>query len=222
MNEPLRILLVDDHAIVRKGVRLYLDSQTDIEVVGEASSGEEALQLVADFTPEVVLMDLMMPGMGGIEATRRIKSLSPTTLIVVLTSSQERDHVLPAMSAGASAYVLKDVGPKELVDTIRRAVAGEVVIEPRVAAQLISYLQKPATTAAQALIADLTARENEVLKLIAGGLSNADIAEHLIISEKTVKTHVSNVLWKLQLNDRTQAAVFAWKEGIVGGDNPEI
>ena len=219
MSDKLQILLVDDHKIVRKGVRLYLASQADMEIVGEAGSGEEALTWVEEKAPDVVLMDLMMPGMGGIEATRRIKALSPATLIVVLTSSQEREHVLPAMTAGASAYVLKDVGPAELANTIRRAVAGEVVIEPRVASQLIAVLQKPASTAEQALLADLTTRETEVLKLIANGLSNAQIAENLFISEKTVKTHVSNVLWKLQLNDRTQAAVFAWKEGLV---NPKM
>jgi len=217
MNDKLRILLVDDHSMVRKGVRLYLESQDDFQIIGEADSGEVAIKWVEEHAPEVVLMDLMMPGMGGIEATRRIKALSPTTVLIVLTSSQEREHVLTAMAAGASAYVLKDVGPEDLVQTIRRAVAGEVVMESRVAAQLVAFLQKPASTSTEALIADLTQRETEVLKLIAAGLSNAEIAEKLFISEKTVKTHVSNVLWKLQLHDRTQAAVFAWKEGLVNG-----
>ena len=218
MSERLRILLADDHPLVRKGVRLYLESQPDIEIVGEVSSGEAALTMVEDQAPDVVLMDLMMPGIGGIEATRRIKALSPTTLIVVLTSSQEREHIVPVIAAGASGYVLKDVGPEELVDTIRRAASGEVILESRVAAQMIAAMKAPAVSASKQVIAELTSREMEVLRQIADGRTNAQIARELFISEKTVKTHVSNVLWKLQLADRTQAAVFAWREGLVTGD----
>jgi NarL family two-component system response regulator LiaR len=217
MSDRVRVLLVDDHALVRKGVRLYLESQPDFEIVGEVGSGEAALAMVEDQAPDLVLMDLMMPGMGGVEATRRIKSISPATTIVVLTSSQERDHILPVVSAGASAYVLKDVAPEELVATIRRAASGEVILESRVAAQMISALQTPTVSGNQRVLAELTGREMEVLRLIAEGMTNAQIAHRLFISDKTVKTHVSNILWKLQLADRTQAAVFAWKEGLVSG-----
>jgi NarL family two-component system response regulator LiaR len=217
MSERLRILLADDHSLVRKGVRLYLETQSDIEIVGEVASGEAALMMVEDQAPDIVLMDLMMPGMGGIEATRRIKALSPVTLIVVLTSSQEREHIVPVMAAGASAYVLKDVGPEELIDTIRRAASGEVIIESRVAAQMIAAMRAPAISTQKQIIAELTSREMDVLQQIAEGRTNAQIAQELFISDKTVKTHVSNVLWKLQLADRTQAAVFAWREGIVKG-----
>jgi two-component system, NarL family, response regulator LiaR len=218
MSERLRVLLVDDHALVRKGVRFFLETQTDIEIVGEVGSGEEALTLVEEHAPDIVLLDLLMPGIGGIEAARRIKNLSPATRIVVLTSAEDRDHVLPAMSVGASAYVLKDVGPSELATTIRRVATGDIVIEPRVAAQLVSSLQQN-LSATRRLSADLTVREMEVLRLIAGGQNNAEIAEHLFLSPKTVKTHVSNILSKLQLADRTQAAVFAWKEGLVKEDS---
>jgi NarL family two-component system response regulator LiaR len=215
MSDKIRVLLVDDHALVRKGVRFFLETQPDIEIVGEAGSGEEALRLVEDHTPDIVLMDLMMPGIGGVEAARRVKGLSPGTHIVALTSSQEREHILPTMSAGASAYVLKDVGPAELAATIRRVAGGEVVIEPRIAAQIVSALRREEPAPSRNLTADLTAREVEVLRLIAEGLSNAEIANRLFLSDKTVKTHVSNILSKLQLADRTQAAIFAWKEGIV-------
>ena len=217
MSDRVRVLLVDDHALVRKGVRLYLESQPDFEIVGEVGSGEAALAMVEDQAPDLVLMDLMMPGMGGVEATRRIKSISPATTIVVLTSSQERDHILPVVSAGASAYVLKDVAPEELVATIRRAASGEVILESRVAAQMISALQAPTVSGNQRVLAELTGREMDVVRLIAEGMTNAQIANRLFISDKTVKTHVSNILWKLQLADRTQAAVFAWKEGLVSG-----
>jgi two-component system, NarL family, response regulator LiaR len=218
MSERLRVLLVDDHALVRKGVRFFLETQTDIEIVGEVGSGEEALTLVEEHAPDIVLLDLLMPGIGGIEAARRIKNLSPATRIVVLTSAEDRDHVLPAMSVGASAYVLKDVGPSELATTIRRVATGDIVIEPRVAAQLVSSLQQN-LSATRRLSADLTVREMEVLRLIADGQNNVEIAEHLFLSPKTVKTHVSNILSKLQLADRTQAAVFAWKEGLVKEDS---
>ncbi|MDX1931198.1 MAG: response regulator transcription factor [Capsulimonadales bacterium] len=215
MDNRIRVALVDDHAMVRKGIRFFLETQNDIEIVGEASSGEEALTLTEEQTPDIVLMDLMMPGMGGIEAARRIKTISPNTRIIALTSSQEREHILPTMAAGAAAYVLKDVGPLDLALTVRRVAAGEVVIEPRIAAQLVRSLQKEEPSVGRRLSEDLTAREMEVLRLIAEGLSNAEIAQRLFLSEKTVKTHVSNILSKLQLADRTQAAIFAWKEGLV-------
>lgn len=215
MNDRIRILLVDDHPLVRKGVRFFLETQSDMEIVGEANSGEEAMVVVEQQTPDVVLMDLMMPGIGGVEAARRIKAISPKTSIIALTSSQEREHILPTMSAGASAYVLKDVGPAELAVTIRRVAQGEVVIEPRIAAQIVSALRTEDKIPPKSLAADLTNREIEVLRLIAEGMSNLEIANHLFLSDKTVKTHVSNILSKLQLADRTQAAIFAWKEGLI-------
>jgi NarL family two-component system response regulator LiaR len=215
MSDTIQILLVDDHALVRKGVRFFLETQVDIQIVGEVGSGEEALALVEEHAPDIVLMDLMMPGMGGIEATRRIKTISPHTLILVLTSSQEREHILPAITAGAAAYVLKDVSPAELAATIRRVAAGEVVIEPRVAAHLVVSLQRAERSTTRPPSADLTNREIEVLHHIAEGRSNAEIAERLFLSDKTVKTHVSNILSKLQLADRTQAAIFAWKQGLM-------
>lgn len=216
IKEKLRILLVDDHPVVRKGLALFLQTQPDMEVIGEASRGEEAVALVEAQTPDLVLMDLILPGIGGVEATRRIKALSPGTIVVALTSSQERDHVLPVLSAGASAYLLKDVGPSQLVATLRRAVAGEVFIEPRVAAQLVTALQKGESSPTPRPLADLTAREVEVLRLIAQGLNNIEVAKRLFVSDKTIKTHVSNILSKLQLADRTQAAVLAWKTGLMG------
>ena len=214
MVDTIQILLVDDHAMVRKGIRAFLGLQLDLNVIGEAGTGEEALALVEAEAPDVLLLDIMMPGIGGVETARRIKAISPCTAIIALTSSQETNYVLEIMTAGASAYLLKDIGPKELGDAIRRVACGEVVIEPRLAKQLFTSLSTEKLSGAPSLLKDLTHRELEILRLIADGLSNAVIAERLFLSEKTVKTHVSNILNKLQLADRTQAAVFAWKQGM--------
>lgn len=210
----ISVLIVDDHAVVRQGVRAFLDTQPDIRVVAEAASGEDAVRLAAEYAPDVVLMDLVMPGMNGVEATRRLKRVSPRTQVVVLTSYHDDDHIFPAIRAGAISYLLKDVGPDELADAVRKAARGEAILHPRIAARVIRELHSVPQEAPSAF-ADLTERELEVLRLIAEGLSNAEIAERLVISEKTVKSHVSNILNKLHLADRTQAAVLAWKEGLM-------
>lgn len=215
MTEQITVLIVDDHAVVRRGVRTYLETQADIAVAGEAASGEEAVRLAAEHVPDVVLMDLVMPGMDGVEATRRIRRASPRTQVIVLTSYHEDVHIFPAIKAGALSYLLKDVGPEELASAVRAASRSEVVVHPRVATRLIQELRESRRDVPSPF-AELTDRELEVLRFIAEGLSNAEIAARLVISMKTVKGHVSNILSKLHLADRTQAAVFAWREGVVG------
>ncbi len=217
MNAPITVLLVDDHVIVRSGVRGYFGAQPDLQVVGEAGSGAEAVRLAADLVPDVVVMDLLMPEMDGVEATRRISLISPHSRVVVLTSYHDDEHVFPAIKAGACSYLLKDVGPEELAEAVRAAARGEAVIHPRVAAKLMRELRQERAPGANPF-ADLSDREQEVLRLIAEGLSNAEIAGRLVLSEKTVKGHVSNILGKLHLADRTQAAIFAWREGVVRKD----
>ena len=214
MTQPITVLLVDDHAMVRQGVRAFLATQPDLSVVGEAASGVEAVTQAAQLIPDVVLMDLVMPGMDGVEATRQVKRVSPRTQVVVLTSYHEDEHIFPALKAGALSYILKDVSPNELAEAIRKAALGEAVLHPRVAARVIKELQGVPRDAIN-VYNELSDRELEVLKLIAEGLSNAAIAERLVLSEKTVKGHVSNILSKLQVADRTQAAVYAWREGVV-------
>ncbi len=214
MTEPISILIVDDHEVVRKGLRSYLDTLPNFRVVGEACTGEEAIKIVEEFIPEVVLMDLIMPGMDGVETTRRIKKISPRTQVVVLTSFHEDSHIFPALKAGATSYILKDMKMEKLVESLERAVAGEVTLHPLVARRVLQNFQSD-DPEEQPLFADLTDREQEVLRLIANGLSNNEIASKLVISENTVKGHVSNILSKLHLADRTQVAVFAWQKGIV-------
>jgi two-component system, NarL family, response regulator LiaR len=217
MPTPISIIIVDDHEVVRNGIRAYLETLDEFTVVGEASSGEEAIKLVSDYIPDVVLMDLIMPGMDGVETTRRVRAISPRTQVVVLTSYHEDIHIFPALKAGAISYVLKDMKMDKLVDAIIRAVHGEVTLHPRVAARVLQNLRGENADEPQ-LFTDLTERERDVLKLIANGLSNTQIAEKLVISENTVKGHVSNILSKLHLADRTQAAVYAWQKGIVQRD----
>lgn len=214
MTEPITVLIVDDHAVVRQGVRAFLSIQPDIAVAAEAGSGEEAVQLTALHIPDVVLMDLVMPGMDGVEATRQVKKVSPRSQVVVLTSYHEDEHVFPALRAGALSYILKEAGAEDLADAVRKAAAGEAVLHPRVATRVIKELQGLAPDKPNPFT-ELSDRELEVLRLIADGLSNAAIAERLVLSEKTVKGHVSNILGKLHLADRTQAAVLAWREGVV-------
>ncbi|MGB7096671.1 MAG: response regulator transcription factor [Anaerolineales bacterium] len=218
MNGLITILLVDDHQVVRQGVRAFLDTQADFSVIAEAESGDEALRLADQHVPDVILMDLVLPGdVDGVEATRQVKRRSPRTQVVVLTSYHEDEYIFPAIRAGALSYVLKDIGPKELADVIRKAARGEAVLHPRVAARLIQEIQGRRDLSTNPFT-ELSDREMEVLRLIAAGSSNAEIAEQLVISEKTVKGHVSNILSKLHLADRTQAAVYAWREGIVRRD----
>ncbi|MFI5274079.1 MAG: response regulator [Ktedonobacterales bacterium] len=214
MTEPITVLLVDDHAIVRRGVRAYLETLADMRVVGEADSGAEAIQLAQEHAPDVVLMDLVMPQMDGVEATRLLKHASPRSQVIVLTSYHQDEHIFPAIRAGALSYLLKDIAAPELAEAVRKAARGEAVLHPQVAARVVQELQG-ATRGAINPFTDLSERELEVLKLIAGGASNEQIAERLVISEKTVKSHVSNVLSKLHVADRTQAAVYAWREGVV-------
>ncbi|WP_309717384.1 response regulator transcription factor [Armatimonas sp.] len=214
--DEITVLLTDDHAIVRQGVRAFLETQSDIKVVGEAGSGEEAIQLCEALAPDIVLMDLLMPGMGGVEATRRVKAISPRTRVIVLTSYHEDEHVLPAIRAGALSYLLKDVAAGEIATAIRKAAAGEVTLSPAIAAQMMKAVTgERKSPEAPGPESPLTVREREVIRLIADGLSNTEIAERLFLSEKTVKSHVSNILAKLHVTDRTQAAVYAWREGIM-------
>jgi NarL family two-component system response regulator LiaR len=214
MQDPISVLLVDDHAVVRQGLRAFFDTQPDLSIVGEAASGEEAIRLATDHVPDVVLMDLVMPGMDGVEATLRIKRITPRTQVIVLTSYHEDEHIFPALRAGALSYLLKDTGMDELADAVRRAARGEASLHPRVASRVIQDLQRGWHAGSDAFL-DLTDRELEILRLIALGLSNADIVEELVISQNTVKGHVSNILSKLHLANRTQAAVYAWREGLV-------
>lgn len=214
MIENITLFLVDDHSIVRQGVRAFLEAQPGMSVVGEAASGEEALKLIPDLIPHVVLMDLLMPGMGGIEAIRQIKQISPRTQIVVLTSYHEDENIFPALRAGALSYTLKDIRLEELSDIIRKAADGEAVLHPHVAARLIQEVRETKRRV-PASFAHLTERELEVLRLLAEGRSNAAIAEKLVVSEQTVKGHISNILSKLHMADRTQAAVFAWQQGLM-------
>ena len=172
-----------------------------------------------ELAPDVVLMDLVMPGIGGVEATRQVKRASPHSQIIVLTSYHEDEYIFPALRAGALSYVLKDIGPEELADTIRKAALGESILHPRVAARVVQEV-RGARSDTPNLFTDLSERELDVLRLIADGLSNAEIARKLIISEKTVKGHVSNILGKLHIMDRTQAAVFAWRQGLVARRDP--
>ena len=214
MSDKITVLLVDDHKVVRQGIRAFLQTQTDIEVVAEADSGETAVALTIDHAPDVVLMDLVMPGMDGVAATRAVKVHSPRTQIIMLTSYHQDEHIFPAIRAGALSYLLKDIEPAALADAVRKAAAGEAVLHPRVAARVVQELHGSRQEVAN-VFTELSDRELEVLRLIADGANNNSIAKQLVISEKTVKSHVSNILSKLHLADRTQAAVLAWREGVV-------
>src|SRR5512143_172205 len=212
---PIKVLLVDDHKIVRQGVRAYLHTLKDIQVAAEADSGAAAVAAVEQHRPDVVLMDLEMPGdLDGIAATRQIRRLHPETQVIVVTSHHQDEYIFPAVRAGAISYLLKDVEPDELADAIRKAAHGEAVLDSRVASRIIQELQGIRKDEVNPFT-ELSDREFEVLRLIAAGKSNAEIAEALVIGESTVKTHTANILRKLHLDDRTQAAVYAWKQGIV-------
>jgi NarL family two-component system response regulator LiaR len=211
-SEKIAVVLVDDHAIVRQGLRTYLELQPDIEVVGEASDGREAVGVVRDTLPDIVLMDLVMPNSDGVEATRAITGMAPSTRVIVLTSFSEDEKVFASIKAGAQGYLMKDVLPQDLVKAIRTVYKGEAQLDPEIARKLMHEFTNPQPTTPRH---DLTERELEVLRLIAHGKTNKDISEDLVLSEKTVKTHVSNILQKLHLSDRTQAAVYALRQKIV-------
>jgi len=217
----IRVLIADDHAVVRQGLRTFLALQDDMEVVADAADGEEAVRAAREHAPDIVLMDLVMPNMDGVEATRRIASERPATRVIALTSFLEDDKVLPAVRAGAAGYLLKDVGPPELVRAIRTVHGGEALLHPAVAARVLEEVAAPAPAPAPALTPaaphgdpGLTPREREVLALVARGLANKRIAQELGIAEKTVKIHVSRILHKLGVADRTQAALYAVREGL--------
>lgn len=219
IEESVSVFLVDDHPVVRQGLRTFLETLDDIEIVGEAENGEDALVAIEEALPDVVLMDLVLPGMDGIDATRRVREVSPSTRVIVLTSFADDEKVFPAIKAGAAGYLLKDVEPNDLADGIRAVHAGEALLHPSVAAKLMQEVASPGPRAPGS---GLTDRELEVLRLIARGMSNREIAKDLTVSEKTVKTHVSNILAKLHLADRTQAALYAVRRGLADADEAPL
>jgi len=208
--DPIRVLVVDDHQVVRRGLRTFLEIQEDIEVVGEAADGAEGVARAEELRPDIVLMDVKMPGMDGIEALRQLRQLDNPARVLVVTSFTEQRTVVPALRAGAAGYVYKDVDPDALAGAIRSIHAGHVLLQPEVAGALLA----DDTGAGSGRGTTLTEREREVLELIADGRSNREIARALVLSEKTVKTHVSNILMKLDLADRTQAALWAVRHGL--------
>lgn len=222
-EEQIDVFVIDDHDLVRKGLRYYLDAAPGIAIVGEAGDAQTAVEGVAEHVPDVVLMDLLLPlqpggepsDEGGVWATRRVRQVSPRTQVVVLTSFAQDELVFAAIKAGALSYLLKDADAETVLHAIRAAARGEAILHPRIAQRLMAEVTAPQRGRDPA--AELTAREMEVLRLIAQGMSNAQIAGDLVITERTVKAHVSNLLDKLHLSDRTQAAVYAWREGLVDG-----
>jgi DNA-binding NarL/FixJ family response regulator len=217
-TEPIRVLIVDDHQVVRQGLRTFLELQDGVEVVGEAADGLSAVELADHLKPDVVLMDIMMPGIDGIEATSRIKRLAPGIGVIALTSSAGDDQVLPVLEAGASSYLLKDVSPEDLVEAIRAVHRGEPRLHPGALRKVMEAAMggpPDAKDRAPAQAAeDLTERELEVVRLVAQGRTNREIADEFVISEKTVKTHIGHVLAKLDLKDRTQIAIYALRHGL--------
>ncbi len=219
--DRITVFVVDDHDVVRKGLRFYLSTQPDIAIVGEAGDAQNAVHGVAEHVPDVVLMDLVLPlrpgsepvDQGGVQATRRIRQVSPRTQVVVLTSFAQDELIFAAIKAGALSYLLKDADAETVLHAIRAASRGEASLHPRIAQRLMAEVTTP--TQGRDPAAGLTPREMEVLQLIAQGRTNAAIAAELVITERTVKAHVSNLLGKLHLSDRTQAAIYAWREGLV-------
>ena len=214
-GEPLRVLLVDDHDLFRTGLRNLLEEQ-GVQVVGEAASGSDALRIVREIAPDVVVMDLNMPGISGVEATREITSIAPLTRVVVLTISDQDDDVMDAIVAGACGYLVKDSSIEELMRGITAAAVGESLISPPIASKVLQRMRAVTLDqGAETIRAELSERELDVLRLIANGKDNSEIAEALHISPKTVKNHISNILMKLQIDNRIQAAVYAVRSGIV-------
>ncbi|WHY67274.1 response regulator transcription factor [Neobacillus sp. SuZ13] len=210
----IRILIVDDHHVVRRGLVFFLRTQKDLEIIGEAANGREAIEQAQLLKPDIILMDLIMPEMDGIQATKIIKEKLPEIKIMMLTSFSDQDHVIPALEAGASGFQLKDIQPDELVTSIKKIISGENQLHPKATSHLLANLSNKSKQAKN-LLEELTKRELDVLKEIAKGKSNKEIAAALFITEKTVKTHVSNLLSKLELADRTQAALYAVKNQLV-------
>jgi NarL family two-component system response regulator LiaR len=217
MTSPIRVLIADDHAILRKGIRVLLGTEPDMEVVGETGDGLETVAQARALRPDVILMDLVMPRMDGIEATHQITAELPHVRILVLTSFAADDKVFPAIKAGALGYILKDSGPAELVQAIRQVHRGQPSLEPAIALKMLQELSHPPERPPTP--EPLSGREMEVLRLLAQGKSNREIAEQLVIAELTVRTHVSNILGKLHLASRTQAALYALKEGLASLDD---
>ncbi|MFF8595671.1 response regulator [Streptomyces sp. NPDC015220] len=213
MADPIKVLVVDDHQVVRRGLRTFLEVQDDIEVVGEAAEGAEGVARAEELRPHVVLMDVKMPVMDGVEALRRLRDLGNPARVLIVTSFTEQRTVIPALRAGAAGYVYKDVDPDALAGAVRSVHAGHILLQPEVADALLSQEE---ANSGQGRSTSLTEREREVLGLIADGRSNREIARALVLSEKTVKTHVSNILMKLDLADRTQAALWAVRHGVTG------
>lgn len=216
---PIAVLIVDDQPLLRKGFRMILEAEPDLRVVGEAGDGAEAVEITRRLRPDVVLMDIRMPVMDGVEATRRLAGGDGAPRVLILTTFDLDEYVVAALHAGASGFLLKDVGPEALVEAIRVIAAGEALLAPSVTRRLLErfapMLAAPRTDETRPTLAELTARELEVLKLVAAGRSNAEIAEALFVSETTVKSHVSHLLMKLGLRDRVQAVVLAYETGIV-------
>ena len=219
MSGPIRVVVTDDHAIVRKGICALLATEPDIEVVGEAQNGEEAIAVAQEAKPDVILMDLVMPRMDGLEATRRITARQPRVRVLVLTSFDGDDKVFPSIEAGALGYLLKTSGPGELVRAIHQVHRGESALHPSIARRLLRQISKPPEPGPDT--ASLTGREIEVLRLVAQGHSNREISRRLVISESTVRTHVSNILAKLNVGSRTQAAVYALRQGLAPAEDPQ-
>ena len=217
MKSVIRVMIVDDHAIVRKGIRALLTESGDFEIVAEAADGQEAVLLAVASQPDVILMDLLMPAMDGIEATRQITASQPKTRILVLTSFAADNKLFPAIKAGALGYLLKDSSPEELVRAIRQVHRGEPALHPTIARKLLQEIAQPVDV--KPTPEALTARELAVLRLIAQGLSNQEIADELSVSEATVRAHVSRILGKLHLASRTQAALYAVREGLTAEDD---
>jgi DNA-binding NarL/FixJ family response regulator len=212
----IRVLIADDQALMRTGFRMILDAEDDIEVVGEAIDGEDALRHYRTLAPDVVLMDVRMPAMDGIEATRRLTTADPPARVLILTTFDLDEYVYEALRAGASGFLLKDRPPEELVAAVRVVAAGEALLAPSVTRRLIEeFAARPAAPTPPPELAELTDREREVLTLMARGLSNAEITRELFVAETTVKTHVGHVLQKLRIRDRAQAVVIAYESGLV-------
>jgi NarL family two-component system response regulator LiaR len=207
----IKVVLADDHAVVRHGLRFMLEQRPDIQVVGECDDGARAVELIVELLPDVALLDLLMPTMDGVAATREVKRLAPSTQIIILTSYHEDEQIFNAIKAGALSYLLKDSSPHELVDAVRAAARGESKLHPMVATRLLREMQQRQ----QSPLSDLTPRELDVLTRIARGRSNHEIAQELVVSEPTVRTHVMNILTKLHLTDRTQAAIYALQQNLV-------